>query len=199
MTRTVGVLLGCAGVALLVGVAAVGLLAWHFSRSVQESHVRRLLREKVASVPFAPPADGRVAEERLRIFVDVCGRERRVQDKYKPSLDRLHRSNEQDTVDLNGTTSAFAFVHELQDERARALDERGMGLRELRWIRVRIGESPWERPPGPAPTPSPRAGDAANAALLERYRQPLLACLDLAEVRQNLDHDWEEVPRPSPS
>jgi hypothetical protein len=164
-------------------VAAVAFLGWHLIvqwRTVQETVA---IRRRVAALPFTPPVDGMVAEDRLRAFLEVCRRTDRVDRKYQQDRANLKRANESDSIDANALAGSMAYIGELQDERARALEAQGMGTRELRWTTLRLCETAW----GELHDPGPATGDTANAALFERYASEIAPCIDVKRVRQDLE------------
>lgn len=184
MTRGWKVALGCGGAAVLVGITVVAVLGWRFALDIREGRENAALRARVAAVPFAPPADGRVPEDRLRVFLEVCHRTNAVELKHQKTRADLKQANESDTVDLNAIAGTIVLVQELQDERARACEALGMGMRELRWIRLRLGETAW----GAADSPGGSMDDTINAGLFERYASEIARCVDLKEMHKDLDN-----------
>jgi hypothetical protein len=84
-------------------------------------------------------------------------------------------------VDLNALAGGMAYVEELQLERARALESAGMGMRELRWIVLRLGED-----------------DAVNAGLFGRHATEIARCIDVKNVQKDLDAYRRAIREGSP-
>ena len=188
--------LGCAVAAVVAVIVLGGGATWWIHRWDQRALQSRAVRSHAAAMPFAAPADGLIPEERLRKFLELCRRERTVEDTHKASLKRLRTANERDEVDLGGLAGSMAYIEALQEERAKAAVDLGLGARESRWIRLRIGESRFPAPQDLAVGRAEAApGDEANARLLERHRDALLACLDVPELRANLGGLRAEVGR----
>ncbi len=78
----------------------------------------------------------------------------------------------------------MAGIAELQVERARALEALDMGMRELRWIRLRLGETAWGGPDGPGAS----TDDTVNAPLFEKYSSEIAGCVDMKTMREGLDN-----------
>jgi hypothetical protein len=138
------------------------------------------MRARVAARPFTPPVDGVVSEDRLRLFLEVCRRTEAVEREYQKPRADLKRANERDTIDPNALAGSMAYVAVLQVERARALEALDMGMREWRWIRLRLGETAWGDSPGAS------KDDRANAPLFEKYSSEIAGCVNMKTMREDL-------------
>jgi hypothetical protein len=181
--RRRNVLLGCAGAAVTIGIVVVAVLGWKLNRHIGALREDADLRARVAARPFAPPVSGVVSEDRLRVFLEVCRRTEVVERKYKKPRADLKRANERDTIDPNALAGSMAYVAELQVERARALEALDMGMRELRWITLRLGETAW----GTSDRAGASTDDTSNAPLFEKHASDIARCVDVKKVREDLD------------
>jgi len=195
--------LGCGCLAGVATVALLGVLGWRFYLHVQESQEIAALRARVAAVPFSPPPDGVVSEERFSRFLRACARTRYLEDKYGEGLRSLDRSNERDEINLDGLTAAINFVDERGVVLARALSGLGMGMREYRWILLSLGETPWDGPfNDPIPDREPRGEetDRRNTQLFARFGNEIRECLapgDMSGVRKGLRGYREAIQKGS--
>lgn len=165
--------------ALALGAAAIG--GWWVAAHWKALRANAALRSRVAAVPFTPPAAGVVPEERLRVFLEVCRRTEAVTRRYQDARADLRSANEHGAVDLNALAGGMAYVEEVQLERARALESAGMGMREMRWIVLRLGED-----------------DAVNARLFGRYATEIARCIDVKNVQKDLDAYRRAIREGSP-
>jgi hypothetical protein len=194
MMRQRNIALGCAGVAVTIALVVVAVLGWRVSLHFRAIREDAAVRARVAATPFTAPGRGVVSEDRLRIFLEVCRRMEPLDRKYQKARADLHQANEHDTIDLNALAGSMAYVQEMQVERARALEALGMGMRELRWIMLRLGETAWGVPESPGTS----TDDRINAPLFEKYVSDITACIDLKGVREDLDNYRRAIRDGSP-
>jgi len=171
--------IGC-GIAVLiagiVGVAALGGLAWWAKGKAQEftSEQTRIeeLHRKANANRFTAPADGVVREDRLQKFLDVRRRVYAVYEKHKDELDAMSKKKQGDFGDVR---KGFALINELRLAQAQALADLGMSEDEYRFLVEQIYKSMWASAGARSsePNASPAAGDVAvppvNVALFRKY------------------------------
>ena len=190
--RRRNIALGCAGAAVTIGIVVAAVLAWQLNLHIRSLREDAALRARVAARPFTPPSGGVVSEDRLRVFLEACRRTEPVERKYRKDRADLKQANERDTIDPNALAGSMAYVAELQVERARALEALDMGMREWRWIRLRLGETAWGDSPGAS------KDDRANAPLFEKYSSEIAACVDMKMMRENLENLRQAIRDGSP-
>jgi hypothetical protein len=133
------VFLGFLAVLLLICIG--GGLAFHFSggtevvkdftqgiSGIQSSNekVEKLNRE----MPFEPPEDGRVPEERLQAYLEICKEVKPVADSYDEWM-QAHQGNQGDFGDAREAITMTADIFRVYGV---ALESNRMSPREFTWI-----------------------------------------------------------------
>jgi len=165
----VKVAIGC-GIALVVGgiavIVALGAAGWWFKGKIESVAADQekidALQRKADQVPFDPPADGVLAEERLVKFLEIRKRVHGVYEKYKAELEGM---GEKKQADLGDVTRAFGMINELRLAQVQALADVGMSQAEYAHFVETIYRTLWaseiERSTGKSA--SEAVGDAARA------------------------------------
>jgi hypothetical protein len=145
MSTGTKVLIGC-GIAFVVGGLAVaaavfGGLFWIKGKADQftgnEKRIEELKR-KANAVPFTPPADRVIQEDRLVKFLGVRKRMFTVYEKHKDELDAMSKKKQADFSDL---TTGVGVFNELRSTQAEALADAGMSEAEYAFLVQEIYKS----------------------------------------------------------
>jgi len=200
MTRGWKVALGCGGLFVVVIAGLVALVGLRLYREWRAARLVADLREAAAALPFTPPPDGVVREDRLRAFLEVGRRMDEVERKYGKVLEAEQRVD-LDHQNLGASLGAIAYLQELQAVKARALHDVGMGMREFRWIIVSLAETPWDGPFSQLPPGAVSRGASAertNTDLFVRFEPELRRRYDMKAIRERLTAYRHAIERGAP-
>lgn len=169
MKPIVKVAIGC-GIALVVaGIAAIVVVGagiwWAKGKAetmVADQEKIDTLQKKADQVPFTPPADGVLSEERLLKFLEIRKRVYGVYEKYKADLEGMGGKKQ---ADLGDVTRALGMFNELRLAVAQAQADVGMSRAEYGYFVESIYKTLWaseiERSTGKSA--SEVVGDSARA------------------------------------
>ena len=184
--------LGCGAIGAVVATVLVALLTHRLYREWREARALLELEAAVAAIPFMPPDDGVVREDRFLIFLEISRRLDPITERYRPAVE-ARRNADLKNPDLGAAAASaansLAHLEEVRRTRVQAMRDLGMGLRELRWIFLSLGETPWdgpfhERPDGAIPRGEDT--DRRNSEIFRRFRPEIERRFDMREIRANL-------------
>lgn len=123
------VAIGCVAAAMIglfaLTAAFVGLGYWAKGRVEEAAGLgpeARQAREELNRIPFARPADGRVSEDRLKLFIDVQAATHVVYDKYKSEFEaRMRKLENKEAPGLSDLATGLTFIGEVQRAELEAL------------------------------------------------------------------------------
>lgn len=138
MKPIVKVAIGCGIAVVVVGIAvivALGAAGWWFKGKVDsvvaDQEKIDAFQKKADQVPFTPPADGVLVEDRLVKFLEIRKRVHGVYDKYRAELESM---GEKKQADFGDVTKAFGMINELRLALAQAQAEVGMSQAEYAYF-----------------------------------------------------------------
>jgi hypothetical protein len=145
MSKAGKIALGCGLVAFL-GIAAVVVMlvggVWWAKNKVEETvksvttggqEIEEYTR-KANTVPFQEPADGVVAEEQLRRYIDVRKAIHGVYVNYQAQLE----AKKVEDVSASDFTKALGAINDLRLAQAKGLAEVGMSEAEYRFVKTAV-------------------------------------------------------------
>ena len=147
MSTGAKVAIGCAVVAVLGGVAVAavvfGGIWWAKGKAEQfTGNEKRIddLKKKANAVPFSPPADGLLAEDRLVKFLEIRKRVFAVYELHKDEFEAINKKKQADFSDL---TKGLGVLNEVRTTQAQALADVGMSENEYRFMVEQVYKTLW--------------------------------------------------------
>ena len=98
------------------------------------------LHKEANQVAFTPPADGRIAEDRLLAFLEI---RKRVYAVYQPYQEQIEAASKKDRADLGDVTQAFSMINDLRTAHAEAQAAVGMGEAEYAYMVQQVYKTMW--------------------------------------------------------
>lgn len=151
MTRGARIALGCLGAGCLVAAGAAALAVFGVGAGArwlkqkaesfvgQEQRIEELQR-KANAVPFRPPEDGEIPEERLLKFLEIRKRVFSVYERHRADYEALADERGPELRDLRAALSVFGDVRLAL---AQAMAEVGMSEAEYQYMVQAVYHSAW--------------------------------------------------------
>ena len=195
MSRTARAVLAAVGVLAVLTTLGIAVGVWRLRSAMQAAHAERrridALEKRALQRPFTPPADGIITTFQLGATLDVECAVEGVRDRRGHPVRQFEQLEAQGKTDLGVMLRGIDAIFAELDARAEVMDRVGIGFREYDYVRLAIGELPWDGPDAHPVAPgatrwSPRAQEI-NAALFRAHQARIRRCVRLAQIRQDID------------
>lgn len=154
------------------------------------------LMDEVAKAPdYPPPADGRLTEKQVEMYLDVRQREQKIRAVALKSLEEKggQAEKEKRKVGLYEAMKAVGDVADMATADLRAAMELGHNPKEFQWVKDRVLEVQFLDATSAANQQISQSRDRL-LAMLEKQRDAMLDPAQKAEIQRQIDQFEKNAP-----